>query len=105
MARQFWGAALIILVIGVGGLAMVWYVRRYGNSDLGRVEALEPSDERERQILVRGLAGVGAAALAISVLTFLLDLLADGRTGTASYAMIGLMLAWGISNRVARMRA
>jgi hypothetical protein len=104
LARQFWSAALIILAIDVGGLSMAWYARRHGRSDLGRVEALEPSDERERRILTHGLAGVGAAALVISVLAFLLALLADGRTGMTTYPMIGLMLVWAISNRVARAR-
>jgi hypothetical protein len=59
--------AVLLLLLGIGGLVSALLARRAGASDWLRVNAIEYRDERDRRLAGRGFAVVGAWALALSV--------------------------------------
>jgi uncharacterized membrane protein len=104
VTRQFWYATIVLGTIGVAVSLTAWYGRRRAASDLTRINALEAADERETEIVVRGLAGVGAAALILAAAAVVVDLLLDDRACWTYYPLTGLCIAWAVSNWLARRR-
>ena len=64
--------ASILLGIAVVGYGFVWLSRRFGQTELSRIHALEYSDERDRAIATKGYAIVGVVAIVVTVIEYVL---------------------------------
>lgn len=121
-----WFGAILLLVLGGGGLISALLARRAGASDWLRINAIEYRDERDTRLASHGFAVVGAWALALSTLelvaatiyvgavtlnssvtgpdgtvTFVFrgdSLLAGGLEAVAALQLFVLALVWGIAN-------
>ena len=121
-----WFGAILLIVLGGGGLLSALLARRAGASDWLRINAIEYRDERDSRLASHGFAVVGAWALALSTLelvaatidvgavtlrstvtgadgtvTFIFrgdTLLAGGLEALAAVQVFVLALVWGIAN-------
>ena len=100
-AQGSWPGAMFL---GFGGLACALYARRSGSRDVTRLNALEWRDERDRNLARWGFAVVGAAALLMLLMQFVVVLtLADADSPfvlAATVQLTILSLAWSIANSV-----
>jgi hypothetical protein len=123
---QNWFGAILLIVLGAGGLLSALLARRSGASDWLRVNAIEYRDERDSRLASHGFAVVGAWALALSTLELVAatiyvgavtlttsvhgpsgsvaftltrsGVLAGALEATAALQLFMLALVWGIAN-------
>jgi hypothetical protein len=105
LALGLWGQAIMLgamLLLGVFG---IYRARRPGAGDVTRVDALEYRDERDRVIARDGFAVVGALALVLSLVEFVLVsvLLPDWTLVPFGQTAV-LCVGWGLANRAAARR-
>ena len=95
--------------LGLAGLAGALYARRSGSRDVTRLNALEWRDERDRTLARSGFAVVGAVALVMVLVQFVVVVVTDAGPDspfmwlTLSQLLI-LNVAWGVANSVAVRR-
>ena len=65
---QNWFGAVLLIVLGGGGLLSALLARRAGASDWLRINAIEYRDERDARLASHGFAVVGAWALVLATL-------------------------------------
>jgi hypothetical protein len=103
-AQGSWQGAMFLGFLSLGGLACALHARRSGSRDVTRLNALEWRDERDRNLAKSGFAVVGAAALLMLVMQFVVVLtLADADSPfvlAATVQLTILSLAWSIANSV-----
>ena len=63
-----WFGAILLVLLGAGGLLSALLARRAGASDWLRINAIEYRDERDSRLASHGFAVVGAWALALGTL-------------------------------------
>ncbi|GAA4204409.1 hypothetical protein [Actinocatenispora rupis] len=100
-----WQQAIVVAVGAVATVVMVRRARRPGASDVERVDAFEYRDERDRAIARDGLAAVGATALALTAVEYVVVLVM--RPGLAPWSLgqlLALAAVWMVANRVAARR-
>ena len=68
IALRNWFGAILLLLVGGGGLVSALLARRPNASDWLRINAIEYRDERDSRLAGHGFAVVGAWALALSAL-------------------------------------
>jgi hypothetical protein len=105
LALGLWAQAIMLgamLLLGVFG---IYRARRPGAGDVTRVDALEYRDERDRVIARDGFAVVGALALVLSLVEFVLVsvLLPDWILVPFGQTAV-LCVGWGLANRAAARR-
>ena len=104
-----WQEAIIFCGGGLCGLAVALNARRSGSRDVTRLNALEWRDERDRTLAKSGLAVVGAVALVMVLVQFVVVVVTDAGPDspfmwlTLSQLLI-LNVAWGVANSVAVRR-
>lgn len=97
--------ATFLALAGLGGLLGALYARRPGSRDVTRVNAIEYRDERDRRIAQAGFSAVGAAALVVSVVTFVVTtVVAQPYAWLAALHVLVLCTVWGVANSVAARR-
>lgn len=104
-ALALWPQAVMLAVILGLGVLFIRLARRPAAGDLERVNAIEYRDERDRLIARDGFTVVGAVALALSLVEFVLAsvLLPDWELVPAGQLVL-LCLVWGLANRRAARR-
>ena len=89
---------------GLAGLAGALYARRSGSRDITRINGLEYRDERDRTLAKSGFAAVGAVALLMVLVEFLVVItVAPGNSPlvwAAVAQLLVLSVAWTIANSV-----
>ena len=100
-----WFSAFIFVVAGAAGLGAALYARRPDSRDITRLNAIEYRDERDRVLAKDGFAAVGAAALILSVIEFVLALVFNQLVGLAAAQVVVLCIVWGIANSIAVRRS
>jgi len=100
-----WFAAFVFVVGGAAGLGAALYARRPDSRDITRLNAIEYRDERDRVLAKEGFAAVGAAALILSVIEFVLALVFNQLIGLAAAQVVVLCIVWGIANSIAVRRS
>jgi hypothetical protein len=96
------GAALLGIV-GLTGAGCALYARRPGSRDITRINALEFRDERDRTLARSGFAVVGAAAVLLVLVEFIvvMSLGIRGSLFWAAWAQLMILCAvWGTANSV-----
>ena len=100
-----WFAAFVFVVGGAAGLGAALYARRPDSRDITRLNAIEYRDERDRVLAKEGFAAVGAAALILSVIEFVLALVFNQLIGLAAAQVVVLCIVWGVANSIAVRRS
>jgi len=95
---QNWLGTTLLLVTGSFGLAGAVYARRPDSRDITRINALEYRDERDRLLAKQGFAAVGAAALILAVIEFVLATILGQFVQFAASQVIVLCIVWAIAN-------
>ncbi|GAA3877136.1 hypothetical protein GCM10022381_19600 [Leifsonia kafniensis] len=93
-----WGGTVMLLMLALFGLAGAVYARRPDSRDITRINAIEYRDERDRLLAKQGFAAVGAAALILSVVEFVLATLLGQLVLLAAAQVIVLCIVWAIAN-------
>lgn len=75
--RHVWPVAVVLAAGCVAGIVLPLSARAVPSGDLGRVNALEFKDERDRAIAVQAFAVVGVAAMAASFLFLIVSAIID----------------------------
>ena len=86
---QNWFGAIVLLILGGGGLISALLARRAGASDLLRINAIEYRDERDARLASHGFAVVGAWALALSMLELVAATIYVGAITLTSSVQLG----------------
>jgi hypothetical protein len=95
---QNWGSTPLLVALGVLGLASALYARRPDSRDITRINAIEYRDERDRLLAKQGFAVVGAVALILSVIEFVLATILGQLVLLAAAQTIVLCIVWAIAN-------
>lgn len=102
--QDSWPGAMFLGFLSLGGLACALHARRSGSRDVTRLNALEWRDERDRNLAKSGFAVVGAAALLMAMVQFIVLLTlaaADSPFLLAATAQLTILcIAWGVANSV-----
>jgi len=100
-----WFASFVFVAGGVAGVGAALYARRPSSRDITRLNAIEYRDERDRLLAKQGFAAVGAAALILSFLEFVLALIFDQIVDLAAAQVVILCIVWAIANSIAVRRS
>jgi len=99
-----WSGATYLGALGLGGLAGALYARRSGSRDVTRLNALEWRDERDRTLAKSGFAVVGAVALLMVLVQFIVAITVAAIDSPFVWASITqltiLCVVWGVANSV-----
>lgn len=99
-----WPGATYLGFLGFGGLAGALYARRSGSRDVTRLNALEWRDERDRTLAKSGFAVVGAVALLMVLLQFIVAITVAAIISPFVWASIAqltiLCVVWSVANSV-----
>lgn len=99
-----WGSTVVFLLGAVAMFALARAARRPEASDIARVNALEYRDERDWRIALGGLSAVGAIALVLTFLEFLvLSVVRDDNERSDAPPLVTAHLVlfcvvWGVAN-------
>lgn len=100
-----WPQAVTLGLILALGLCFIYFARRPGAGAIQRVNAIEYRDERDRTIARDGLVVVGAVALLLSLIEYMVALvLRPELTWLLLGQVVILYVCWGIGNHVAVRR-
>jgi len=99
-----WSGATYLGALGLGGLAGALYAHRSGSRDVTRLNALEWRDERDRTLAKSGFAVVGAVALLMVLVQFIVAITVAAIDSPFVWAAITqltiLCVVWGVANSV-----
>lgn len=114
MALGNWFGAVLLLILGGGGLLSAVLARREGASDWLRINAIEYRDERDSRLASHGFAVVGAWALALSTLELVaatifvgavtLTTSVRGSDGTVTFVASGVGIVAGAVEAIAALQ-
>jgi hypothetical protein len=99
-----WQEAVVVVIALAIMVVQLRRARRPDASDVRRVDAMEYRDERDRVIGTEGLAVVGAAAMILTMVEYVVALALHRWVILPLGQMVLLAVVWTVANRVASWR-
>ena len=109
-----WLGAILLIVLGGGGLLSALLARRAGASDWLRINAIEYRDERDSRLAGHGFAVVGAWALVLATLELVAATIVVGAVtltssgtlvdGTIGFTFTGSAIIAGVVQGIAALQ-